>query len=257
MLIGCAFFHDLLKPAAILCKVLQEDEVCGVHAAEALIKAVKMIGTLKTTRFKDLPTIKKVISRLTVEDEGNVSYQSVDVMKHDLAIAFLNSNSASYMESVLSCLRDRIKSHHVQLLTHVLTVLATNGWENSEEISFGHDAVHALTTRFFVPLNHASVNCSVLVDEWDAMVDYARRYLDLVRDDHRVIWWKLFQSADAKYWSNILVLVELLFCILVANGRVEQLFSYLKIIKSNKQSSLGEERLGHLLRIKVDAPSLV
>ena len=112
--------------------------------------------------------------------------------------------------------------------------------EKSEETSFGHDAVHALTTRFFVPLTHASVNCSVLVDEWDAMVDYARRYLDLVRDDYRVMWWKLFRSADAKCWSNILVLVELFFCIPVANGRVERLFSHLKIIKSNRRSSLGE-----------------
>lgn len=27
MLLGCALFHDLLKPCGILCKVLQEDEV--------------------------------------------------------------------------------------------------------------------------------------------------------------------------------------------------------------------------------------
>jgi phage head maturation protease len=47
MLLGSAFFHDLLKPAAILRKALKEDEV--VRAAEALIKALKMINTLKTT----------------------------------------------------------------------------------------------------------------------------------------------------------------------------------------------------------------
>ena len=37
MLLGSAFFHDILKPAAILCKALQEDEVCVAHAAETLI----------------------------------------------------------------------------------------------------------------------------------------------------------------------------------------------------------------------------
>ena len=26
---------------------------------------------------------------------------------------------------------------------------------------------------------------SVIVDEWDAMVDYAKRYLDLVREDYK------------------------------------------------------------------------
>ena len=36
MLLGCALFHDVLKPCAILCKVLQEDEVCVVGAIESL-----------------------------------------------------------------------------------------------------------------------------------------------------------------------------------------------------------------------------
>ena len=36
---GCALFHDLLKSAAILCKVLQDDEVCIVRAIEAILKA--------------------------------------------------------------------------------------------------------------------------------------------------------------------------------------------------------------------------
>ena len=148
MLIRSAFFHDLLKPAAILCKTLQKDEVCVVHAAETLIKALKMMNTLKTTQFEDLPSIKKVISRITVEDTGSLSYQSVDVKKHDLAVAFLKSNSASYTESVLSCLRECIKAYHLQLLTHVLTILATNSWERNEDTSFGHDALHVLTTKY-------------------------------------------------------------------------------------------------------------
>ena len=57
-----------------------------------------------------------------------MSYQSVDVKKHDLAVAFLKSNSATDTESVL---RNHIKAHHMQLLTHVLTILATNGWEKT------------------------------------------------------------------------------------------------------------------------------
>ena len=37
MLLGSDFIHDILKLAAIFCKALQKDEVCMVHAAEALI----------------------------------------------------------------------------------------------------------------------------------------------------------------------------------------------------------------------------
>jgi hypothetical protein len=31
VLLGCAVFRDLLSPSAILCKVLQEDEICTVN----------------------------------------------------------------------------------------------------------------------------------------------------------------------------------------------------------------------------------
>ena len=192
-----------------------------------------------------------------LEDMGSVSYQFVGVKKYDLAVAFLKSNSASYTELVLSCLRDRIKAHHMQLHTHVLTILPKNSWERNEDASFGHNALHALTTKFFVPFNNASVDSSVIVDEWDAMVDYAKRYLDLVREDYKaMLVGNFINQLMQKNWSNILILVQLLFCIPVANGHVERLFSHLKVIKSNKWSTIGEERLDHLLRIKVDAPQL-
>ena len=34
--LGCALFHDVLKPLAILSKVLQEDESCIVRVIEAM-----------------------------------------------------------------------------------------------------------------------------------------------------------------------------------------------------------------------------
>ena len=58
-------------------------------------------------------------------------------------------------------------------------------------------------------------------------------------------------------WTNILVLIEVLFCLRVANGCVEHIFSAMKLIKSDHQISLSEDRLDDLLlRIPVDAPPL-
>ena len=54
-------FHDLLKPSAILCKVLQEDDVCAI---EAILKTSKAIEKLVSTSFDDLPTVKMVNSRM-------------------------------------------------------------------------------------------------------------------------------------------------------------------------------------------------
>ena len=56
------------------------------------------------------------------------------------------------------------------------------------------------------------------------LFEYAKRYLNLVQDDYKVSWWKLFNSPDSTKWTNILVVVELLFCLPVSNGHLECVF---------------------------------
>ena len=65
---------------------------------------------------------------------------------------------------------------------------------------------------------------SLVQEEWDDVVDYARRYLNLVQDEYKIVWWKLFNSFDSKKWSNVLAVVVLLFCLPLANGQVERVF---------------------------------
>lgn len=55
ILYSCAFFHDLLLPAAILCKSLQADEAFVVSSIEALLTSVKTIDAIKSSSFADLP----------------------------------------------------------------------------------------------------------------------------------------------------------------------------------------------------------
>ena len=43
-------------------------------------------------------------------------------------------------------------------------------------------------------------------------------------------------AIDSKKWSNLLAVVELLFCLPIANGRVERVFSLLKLIKDNQRT---------------------
>ena len=42
----------------------------------------------------------------------------------------------------------------------------------------------------------------------------------------------------------------------MSNGRLERLFSHIKIIKSDRRSCLNEDRLDNLLRISVEGPPL-
>ena len=96
----------------------------------------------------------------------------------------------------------------VLLLTHAVTLLSTHGWEHTENPSFGCAVLDAICQWFGVPLN-------------------------LVQQDYKVVWWKLFNAVDAKKWSNVLAVIELLFYLPIANGRVERVFSLMKLIKNS------------------------
>ena len=76
VLLGCAFFHDLLKPASVLCQVLQEEDLCVVWAIESIVKTKKAFDKITTTSFEDLPTVKKVIQRVKRPQDRTVMYIS-------------------------------------------------------------------------------------------------------------------------------------------------------------------------------------
>ena len=72
----------------------------------------------------------------------------------------------TYVDAVLACLHDRLKLHDssadIATLTYALKILATHGWEKTEDGSFGYEAVQCLAVRFAVPLQEAKVNCALL-----------------------------------------------------------------------------------------------
>ena len=256
MLYGCALFHDLMKPAAVLCKALQDDEVCVIGAIEAVLKTSTALEKLAATPFDDLSTVKKVTSRIEHCEGTSITYQGAELTNHDQGIDYVKSHKDEYLANIQSCLKSRVKAQSIELLTHTLTILAPKGWEKTNDASFGYEALRHLSTRFSAHLEKAKVDCSALEEEWDDLIDYAKRYLNLVQDEYQVIWWKLFNGVDAKKWSNLLTLVELLFCLPMSNGRVERAFSQLKLIKTERRTCLGEGRLDSLVRIAVDAPPL-
>ena len=81
VLIGCAFFHDLLKAPANLCKVLQEDGLSVIRVIEAVMKTVKALDQINSAPFEELPTVKLVLGRLH-EEGGSVIYQGQEFKKH-------------------------------------------------------------------------------------------------------------------------------------------------------------------------------
>ena len=151
-------------------------------------------------------------------------------------VTFLRSHKNEVVE-VLMCLKERVTVQHSSLLSHILALLATKGWEKPENAHIADVALDSLISHFQTPLQRVGVDTSVIKEEWEDMTNYVMRYLDLVQENYRTIWWKLFNTANANKWENVISLIELLFCIPMSNGKVERVFSALKFIKSNRCSS--------------------
>lgn len=64
IILACAFFHDVLKPCATLSLALQAEHVNVIDAIEAVLRTKKSMEQLKSTIFSELPTVKKVMSRV-------------------------------------------------------------------------------------------------------------------------------------------------------------------------------------------------
>ena len=234
-----------------MCKALQDNEVCIVGTIEAVLKTAQAITSLQTVAFEDLTTVKNVLARVQKGSGLEVTYQGANLARYGQGVAFLQAHKNEYAESVVSCLKE-LKVQHCDVLSHALSLLATQGWEKPESVGLITAALESLSSHFKVPLERSGVDCSVLQEEWDDMSDYAKCYLSLTIEDNRTIWWKiwwkLFNAANASKWGNALSLVEFLFCFPMANGRLERVFSSLKLIKTDRRNRLGEDRLDHLVR---------
>ena len=101
--------------------------------------------------------------------------------------------------------------------------------------------INNLANQFKAPLEKSGVDVSALEVEWIDLLDYSQKYLNIATDKSLTIWWKLFNAPASKSWTNILNLIELLFCLPISNDHVECVFSTLKLIKSDYRNCLSEE----------------
>ena len=190
-----------------------------------------------TTDIERLPSVKKILLRLTGEN------QDVEVVRYDQELSSTKSNYGMYIDNILACLLKPQESS-TNTLTHVVKLLATHGWEKTDDPSFAYESIQFLASNFATPLQSV-VLCYGM--------SYAKQYINLVQNSYGEAFWKLSNSPDAKKWANILTLVELTLTIPLSNGHVERCFSQMKLLKTDRRTSLGEDRLDH---IRIEGPAL-
>ena len=116
--------------------------------------------------------------------------------------------------------------------------------------------IDRLVERFSIPLQGAQVDVSKIKEEFESLLQYAVQFISLATMDYHAVWWRIFHAPTASEWSNVLILVQLLFSLPASNGKLEHVFSQMNVIKTNKRSLLSNESLDDLLLLAVDSPAL-
>jgi hypothetical protein len=113
------------------------------------------------------------------------------------------------------------------------------------------EAVEHIITVFREPLEAKGACLSSLDDELEEAVHFCRTYLDSQLEDYRKVWFKLHSTHDSRKWPTVLLISELLFSLPFTNSKVERMFSSLKVIKTDRRSSLQITTLDDLMEINV------
>ena len=154
-------------------------------------------------------------------------------------------------------MRVRLEWTDVKLLRAILVFLDTCSWAARGEMADDdmadiRAAVEHIITVFREPLEAKEACLSSLHDELKEVVHFCRRYLDSQLEDYRKVWFKLHSTHDSRKWPTILLLSELLFSLPFTNSKVERMFSSLKVIKTDRPSSLQIDTLDDLMEINVE-----
>ena len=257
--LGCAFFVDLLSPCAVFSKVMQSDDLDVLSAFTSLLRTVKEVNKLCSKSLNQWPMYSATLQKIKEED-GERVYQCQELHRYDQAVSYFTTHHEEYCTSVTSCLKSRLAWSDLQVIRDVILVLASQGWEkllsDHDESTAATQAISRLGTRFKSPLTSAKVEIDRLHEEFHEMISYAIQFVSISTLDYRSVWWRLYHSPNASSWTNILALVQLLFTLPVSNGKLERVFSTLKVIKVDKRSSLSNEVLDDLLMLNTDPCSL-
>ena len=270
ILIGCAMYSEILKPPSILSLTLQEEQFDIVLGLKQILKSVSALQSLAKQDPKNWPTIKLVVGGVS-EESGQKFYQG-GVLKNftDNMFTQCSCQALSDLQKLDGKMRERLEWTDMKLLRSILVFLDTCSWgvpgvgssnETREEMTDDmpeiREAMEHVISVFREPLEAKGACLSSLDDELEEAVQFCRRYLNSQLEDYRKVWFKLHSTHDSRKWPTVLLLSELLFSLPFTNSKVEQMFSSLKVIKTDRRTSLHITTLDDLMEINVEGPSPV
>ncbi len=222
------------------------------------------------------PALKLVLSRVSTSARSTDKLYQNSVLTQYSTQVLSNCTSTvlSDLQKLEVKLRERLAWSDVELLRSILAFLDTRSWvaplkptvaveadSSDDHQEFAVDdkseiraAMDYIASVFCKPLELKGASLFQLNDELDDAADFCRNYFDCKNEDYRRIWYFLHSAEDAHRWSNLLIVCELLFSLPFTNSKVERSFSHLKVIKSERRSSLSTSTLDDLMEINMEGP---
>ena len=273
-ILGCALYADILKPAAVLSLCLQDSELDVVAGIKSILKSSASLKNLAKIEPTEWPTVKLVQGCISSEGEDKV-YQGTRLTNYNTSSQTLAiKHAVDDLKTLNAKMLERLEWSDVQLLRSLLAFLETQNWA-VRSIIHGTDtdvnemndltdldsslvevkrAAEHIITHFRVPLESKGVILATIQDEIEEIVDYGRKYLDINKLDYREAWYKLLSCPDAQKWTNVAGLCELAFSLPFSNGRVKQIFSSMKLIKTDCRTNLLADTMNDFLEIYIEGP---
>ena len=195
---------------------------------------------------------------METKDDGKKSYQGVNIKAFETALDVASRAKNDLIEIVKSSISERLEDGESKMHSLSALILNTEGWITKEDDEFLDEEINSVCELLQEPLGRAGLAATLneVLEQWHSMVTYAVTYLNVVTFHYRKVWKLLFSSSRSREWKDILLMVELLFCLPISNAKVERFFSLLNRVKTDGRASLGEARLNSLLRICTEGPEI-
>ncbi|KAL5487067.1 hypothetical protein EMCRGX_G019626 [Ephydatia muelleri] len=201
-----------------------------------LLRTVKEVDKLSSCGLERWPTYAATLAKITEED-GKRVYQLQELKCFAQAKEHFTANFNEFCASVTTCFRTRLAWSDLQLIRDIIFVMETQGWQkildDKSEVGIGSEDISLPVTRlaeiFRVPLEAAVSTLG-----------------------YQAVWWRLFHAPNCNDWPNLLLLVRMIFTLPVSNGKLERVFSTMKLLKVEKRSQMGNDTLDDLLAINID-----
>ena len=244
IILGCAMYIDILKAPSLLSLSLQGCELDTVLGIKNILKSITTLKSLARQDPLEWPTVKLLLGRMK-DEGGDKTYQGTVLKNFSPAAREKTKQDAlTDLTGLNEKMKERLEWSDTKLLRCLLVFLDTQTWakcssapladrdddlDEDSRLDEVKKSVEHIATHFRLPLEAKGVSLAALSDEIEEAVEYTRTYLDIGRIEYRKVWYKLYSCPDARKWPNVLSLCELSFSLPFSNGRVEQIFSSLKV----------------------------